>query len=88
MPRNPEMIGFIPTIKKPDRLEALAIVAEQSNYFDRQISCTFGAGEKDEYSTTKIPSRHLKHGMDEQVLDLIDSMQKADFIQIVDLSER
>lgn len=88
MSRNPEMIGFIPTIKKPDRIESLAILAEQSNYWNRAISCTFNAGEKDEYSTTRVPSRHLRHGMDDNVLGLVEDMQNADFIHIIDLSER
>lgn len=87
MAKHPELTGFIPTIKKPERLESLAIIAAQVKT-GRQIVCTFNAGEKTERTTTRIPKRHANHQMKEEVDLLVQDMQAADFVQIIDLKDR
>lgn len=88
MSRNHELIGFIPTIKKPSEEEARAIVANQEQEPFRQVVCVFDAGEDNEITITRSPYLHKKKGMEQQIDELVSDMQTADLVQILDISER
>ncbi len=89
MPRGPErLIGFIPTIKKPNGGEAFRIIIAQAKNPNRQIISTFDAGLETERTSTRIPYRDMRHGLRSGLVSLYKEMQAADFVQIIDSSER
>lgn len=89
MSKNHELIGFVPTIKGPDLFESLIVARAQLMHPNRAISCVFNAGQVDEFTRTRVPYLHALHQMGEELeINLISDMQQADFIQIIDLSER
>lgn len=89
MARNPELIGFIPTIiKKPDAFEAWAITDAQAKNIERSIICIFNAGVKEEYTKTVMPARHRLNGMEQELDNLANDMSSADLVQILDSEYR
>lgn len=83
-----QQTDLIPTIKKPDYTDAMGIIAAQKENPNRQIVCTFHAGNENEHTATRIPSRHFRNGMIKEIMELFKDMQRADFAQVMDVSER
>ena len=89
MSKSYELTGFVPTIKKPDRYESLIVARAQLMDPNRVITCVFNAGQENEFTRTRIPYFHALHQMVEELeINLINDMQQADFIQLIDTSDR
>ena len=86
MERRLEQIGHQITIKKPDRVESLGIVMEQSKNPKRTVTCVFDSGNEFEYRRTVNPYLHLKNNMEAEVSELVTDMEQSDFIIITDLT--
>jgi len=80
--------GFIATIKNPDDNETIRIIAAQAKNPNRQVICTFDAGLETESTATRIPYRDIKHGIKRGITSLFKEMQTADFVHIIDSSDR
>ena len=96
-----ELTSFVATVRKPDILEAYRIARAQSQIPNRAIVCNFLPEHGENFplseeeallfakTSTRIPSRHRYYGMRRELEEnLVDDMTQADFVQILDLSER
>lgn len=88
MSRKYELTGFIPTIKKPDEFESREIIIAQLEIPTRLISCVFNVGQFDEHTVTRNPHKHMMAGMEHEIEILEKDMQAADFVQLIDTTER